>query len=134
MTGPNPSLSPLSDPSFNGSRLGRVLAGALLAIVLGFVAWSVRGVLREPETAVPAAPVTPAQVVSTALYYGALIDDENFQVLLGLAYGKAGRDRTRRLELLESSADRSAPSRNGKGERSPRHLNLSPTREAQPTR
>lgn len=88
----------------------------------------------EPETAVPAAPVAPAPVVSTALDYGALIDDENFQVLPGMAYGKAGRDRTRRLELLESSADRSAPSRNGKGERSPRHLNLSPTREAQPTR
>ena len=91
MSDTHPSPSSPAESSFNGSPLGRVLAGALLAIVLGFVAWSVRAALREAETAEPAAPVAPAPVVSTALDYGALIDDENFQVLLGMAYGKAGR-------------------------------------------
>jgi tetratricopeptide (TPR) repeat protein len=67
-----------------------VLAGALLAIVLGVVAWSVRA-FREPEITQPSKAVPSAPVLSTALDYGALIDDENFQVLLGMAYGKAGR-------------------------------------------
>lgn len=91
MSETNPSPSPPSETSFNGTRLARVLAGALLAIVLGFVAWSVRAAFREWETTQPSAAGAPAAVLSTALDYGALIDDENFQVLLGMAYGKAGR-------------------------------------------
>jgi len=86
----DPSLLPGTEADFNGTRLGRVLAGALLAIVLAFVAWSVRA-LREPQVTPPSTAVPPAPVLSTALDYGALIDDENFQVLLGMAYGKAGR-------------------------------------------
>lgn len=91
MSKTNPPQSPPFENSFNGTRLGRVLAGALLAIVLGFVSWSVRGAFSEPDTAQPSTPVAPSPVPSTSLDYGVLIDDENFQVLLGMAYGKAGR-------------------------------------------
>jgi Flp pilus assembly protein TadD len=81
------------------ARADRLLMAVVIALALIYAAWQVRQQLfdgRRAATNLNAAAAGSAARASqqlspsTAFDYARLIDDENFHVLLGLAYGNSG--------------------------------------------
>jgi tetratricopeptide (TPR) repeat protein len=95
---PPPTEKDVAAPAgWSWGRADRLLMVIVFAIGLSSAAWQGRyelfGIGRAASlngAGSAAQPSQPAQSASTALDYARLIDDENFHVLFGVAYGNSG--------------------------------------------